>query len=146
MQLQRAVIGIALAVQFLAPARVDSTQAVQPSASQQEGETGNDLLRACADTVHLLDRDSQLADTEMWSAFHCSGYVAGFVDGYVLAEDMEYHRVGSSHPLFCVREGGLVASQEVRIFVKWLRDHPERLHESGRVLLTIALEQAFPCK
>lgn len=35
--------------------------------------------------------------------------------------------------------------QMVRILVKWLRDHPERLHEAYTILTTDAFQDGFPC-
>jgi hypothetical protein len=37
-------------------------------------------------------------------------------------------------------------SQYARIVVKYLRDHPEKLHERDSLLMFSALAQAFPCK
>jgi hypothetical protein len=37
-------------------------------------------------------------------------------------------------------------AQLARILVKWLRDHPERLHEQDFLLTFNALHEAFPCQ
>jgi hypothetical protein len=36
--------------------------------------------------------------------------------------------------------------QMARILVKWLRDHPERLHETDAFLTVDAFHNAFPCQ
>ena len=36
--------------------------------------------------------------------------------------------------------------QAIRIFVKFLQEHPERLHEPESWLMMSALEEAFPCE
>ena len=96
--------------------------------------------------IRLLDGDSQITPDQSRTAFHCAGYIAGLADGYGLAEDMEKFRVGSSHPLFCLPKEGLLGSQGVRVVVKWLREHPETLHQERKVLVMRAFEGAFPCK
>ena len=146
--LQIAVVGIALLFQLFLPAKAGSKQAGQPLPRQeaQEGQTANELLRDCTYTVRLLDGDSRLTPEETWSAFHCSGYLSGFLDGYVLGAGFDKLALGSSHPLFCLPDGGIAGDQDDRIVVKWLREHPERLHEPARILVMIALREAFPCK
>jgi hypothetical protein len=37
-------------------------------------------------------------------------------------------------------------AQMARILVKWLRDHPERLHEAASFLTLDAFHDAFPCQ
>jgi len=47
--------------------------------------------------------------------------------------------------LICIPDGKVPVAQLARIVVKWLRDHPERLHEPKSVLALEALSGAFPC-
>jgi hypothetical protein len=63
----------------------------------------------------------------------------GFCYGYILGvEDASGH----TH----CRPEGTTMIQNVRVVVKWLRDHPERLHERADTLILQALKTAFPCK
>ncbi len=48
--------------------------------------------------------------------------------------------------VFCVPEGKVTRLQKIRVVVKYLEDHPEKLHEPPSVLITRALNEAFPCK
>jgi hypothetical protein len=146
--LQNAIVGIALLIQLFLPSKADLTKAAQltPSQDSQEGDTGNDLLLDCTYALRLLDGDTQITPGQSRTAFHCEGYIAGLIDGYSLAEDMEKYRGGSSHRLFCLPKEGLLGSQGVRIVVKWLREHPETLHQQRKVLVMLAFESAFPCK
>jgi hypothetical protein len=136
-----------LVAQLFLPVKGDSTQADQSSLSQgpQEGATGNAFLSDCTNMVRILDGES-LMPGQLQAGFYCSGYIAGFVDAYGLAQDTEKYREGLSHPLYCLPKDGLAASQGVRIVVKWLREHPETLHQDRKVLVTLAFESAFPCK
>ena len=36
--------------------------------------------------------------------------------------------------------------QLARVLVKWLREHPERLHEIKSILTTAAFRESFPCE
>lgn len=45
----------------------------------------------------------------------------------------------------CIPEGVTSTGQIALVLVKYLRDHPERLHESRGLLAFKALEAAFPC-
>ena len=47
--------------------------------------------------------------------------------------------------LICLPEEGIQVEQAMLITTKWLRSHPEQLHQGGRESVFIALAQAFPC-
>ena len=49
-----------------------------------------------------------------------------------------------SDPLFCSPVGSTV-DQARKVFLKYISDHPERLHESSKVVVTLALTAAFRC-
>jgi hypothetical protein len=40
---------------------------------------------------------------------------------------------------------GVSTGQGARVVIKYLRDHPEQLHEDGPILTFNALIAAFPC-
>jgi hypothetical protein len=105
-----AVVGIALLVQLFLPANLGLAQASQESAKEP---TGNEFLRDCTYTLRLLDGDSQLTREELSIAYHCSGYLQGFVDGYTTGVDLDKFQLGSSRPLFCLPKEGLAGDQEV---------------------------------
>jgi hypothetical protein len=44
----------------------------------------------------------------------------------------------------CVPDRAPIA-QIARVLVKWLREHPDRLHDARSVLILDALKDAFPC-
>jgi len=142
-RINAALAGIALLVELLMPANLGSQ--TQQKAVQHE-QTGNEFLRDCTNTLRLLDGDLQLTGDELSVAFHCGGYLLGFIDGYVVSGAVNKALSGSSRPLMCLPEGGIPEDQAVRVVVKWMRGHPQDLNRPARILVTIALEQAFPCK
>lgn len=44
----------------------------------------------------------------------------------------------------CLPDDAPIA-QYARVVVRWLREHPEKLHEPKSMLVMEALEDAFPC-
>ncbi|WP_439672890.1 Rap1a/Tai family immunity protein (plasmid) [Cupriavidus necator] len=101
--------------------------------------TGGDLLRMCGATVKHQD-GVEISAQESSEAIWCIGYVNGFLDA-----------VGMTPPKFqgkqaiCLPPSGITNDQAIRLLVKWLREHPEGLHQSGRMEALIALSKTFPC-
>jgi hypothetical protein len=94
---------------------------------------GNELLDSCTDALRHVDNgyrstSAKEAHNYMW----CVGYMRGWVDGY---------QEGAT---LCVPQK-ITALQLVRIVVKYLRDHPQRLHYNRGVLILSAVQEAFPC-
>ena len=85
--------------------------------------TGIELLGYC---------ESQ--DLAEWG--FCSGFIWGVADGHQLTSD--------ESTSFCSPEGA-TSDQMGRVVVKYLRDHPEKLHEHAVLLVAIALIEAWPC-
>ena len=106
-----------------------------------QGLDGNHFLKTCAAAIKQASNDPSLTAEEAFVGISCISYVSGFVDGLALA-------VGSdkSKRLICLPEQNIPNEQKIRIFVKYLNANPEKLHESGRMSLLIALARAFPCK
>lgn len=48
--------------------------------------------------------------------------------------------------MVCLPEHGSTNAQVALVIVKFLRDHPERLHEDRTALMVDALSGAFPCR
>ena len=118
---------------------VSALSAAPGSNGSQPPNDGSALLRSCGAAVRLSD-GARLSDAETVQAVHCAGYVSGFLDALALLRWK-----GGATPV-CVPAAGIENDQAARIVVKYLRQHPERLHESGRILLITAIAEAFPCK
>lgn len=87
-------------------------------------ESGNTMLPACQD---YISRTS----LEMLSK---QGQCFGIAQALVFASRF-----------ICAPEGSRVG-QDVRIIIRFLEEHPERLHESFLRLADEALKTAWPCR
>ena len=105
-----------------------------------QGSEGSTLLRACGATVKQAD-GGKLLDEEAVQSLYCIGYVSGFLD----AMSVTVSTTGGRQNV-CLPQRGITNDQAIRIFVKFLRENPQMLHESGRMSLYISLARAFPCK
>lgn len=98
---------------------------------------GASLLRACNAAIKQED-GVKVSDKESIEALWCTGYVAGYLDGLKVSS--------ATSAKVCFPSEGISGEQAIRVAVKWLKNHPEKLHESGRVEMLLALANAFPCK
>ncbi|WP_371498077.1 Rap1a/Tai family immunity protein [Bradyrhizobium sp.] len=92
------------------------------------------LLPGCIN--HL----EELSPTVSTDVVYASGVCLGMISilaavGTVLPADRRY----------CPPPTGTV-TQAVRVVVKYLNDHPERLHERFQILAVDGLRAAWPCK
>jgi hypothetical protein len=129
---------------------------------------GNGLLDACSVIVDAADNPSYLPSlggdrfTEKMEQFEwCAGYLQGTVDVFEqnfvslgvlgmagLKFDGPEKLKQYAHDTLrgpCVPDNAPIL-QLARVLVKWLRDHPERLHETKSILTTAALKDSFPCE
>jgi hypothetical protein len=101
---------------------------------------GNRLLRDCGTAIQLLEAGyvGGTVDT-VTSSIYCMGYVTGTL------EMAAYSSVINKTPwMFCLPDG-MEFFQAIRIIVRYLQTHPERLHGPGAALVTEAMYEAFPC-
>lgn len=103
------------------------------------GPDGMQLLRACTAALDQVDRKGVAAD-QMVQGIWCMGYLSGLLDGLAVMS----WKGGAIR--VCMPERGVENEQALRIVVKYLREHPESLHESARSLAVSAIAEAFPCK
>jgi len=102
-------------------------------------QAGNDLLPRCSLAVDLMD-NKDLNGGQANDALECMHYVAGYLDGYGVASAAE-----KGKPFLCFPDHSNTG-QMVRVFVKWMRDHPEKLHLAASACFFEALTDAFMCK
>jgi hypothetical protein len=101
--------------------------------------TGNDLLPTCMAAVDFLD-NKDLSRDRGSDALQCLHYAGGFLDGYEMASTVE-----KGKPALCFPKN-TNTGQVVRVFVKWMKDHPEKLNEPAGDCVSAALVDAFACK
>ena len=77
---------------------------------------------------------------------YCLGFLQGtrLMNDYLNTPSLKYGFLGAKYALFCQPKISTNA-EAARIVVKYLRDHPERLHEDEFILALAALNAAFPC-
>lgn len=100
---------------------------------------GSFFLRECSAAIKQADKGA-LSAQEQHSATFCISYVAGFLDALPVDNDPR-----SSHRNICLPTRGIVNEEAIRIFVKYLRENPDVIQESGRMSLYLSLATAFPC-
>jgi len=103
-------------------------------------ETGSQMLDLCDSSVRTIGGEV-VSRGGSQKALYCSGYVSGFIDGMVVSGPFK-----GGPSLICLPRSGVDTEQVIRVYVKYLRERPERLEQSGRVLLYASLRNAFPCK
>src|SRR4051812_24617196 len=82
--------------------------------SEANAFTGTELYRSCQSPTDLS----------------CTAYVRGFVDGMVIGKVVGLTKL----PMFCPPNDGILLEQGRLIVEKFLRDHPEKLHEQASFL------------
>jgi hypothetical protein len=135
-----------------------------PANAQQEPKfqfpkDGNGLLEYCGQIVNILDSPSLRVDETKLA--WCVGYIQANQDLIekwritMALEIMAAKQDGKPAPYHLRADddfGGtcfpvnVSVAQIGRVLVRWLRDHPERLHESKSLLIAEALKSAFPCQ
>jgi hypothetical protein len=105
---------------------------MMPLSAQSRAEfgmylSGSDLLQKC-------ESDS-VAESNT-----CDGYILGILD-------FQEALVGWSRldePIFCTPDSAL-SGQPIKVVIKYLNEHPEKLHLAASGAVTNALGIAFPC-
>jgi|SRR5215468_1255643 len=104
-------------------------------------ESGNNLLKYCQAAEKNLNGQS-LSLEELRNAMMCIGYFEG-----VLGDHGVYQGANPNYQMirFCIGDD-MPISQGIRVLVKFLREHPEKLQMRGSLLIEVAMSEALPCK
>ncbi len=143
-----------------------SAGAVAPANTPQESKfsfpkDGNGLLDFCGEIVNQLDSaPTQMDATKEMKFGWCVGYLQATQDRISnwrltgAIQVMAYQQDGKPAPSHMWADEDFVSTcipdaapigQLARVLVKWLREHPEKLHELKSFLVIDALKDAFPC-
>ena len=95
---------------------------------------GNLLHETCNEAIALFD---SRGETDAFKAGSCFGYIRA-------ANDMYEIMVINSNRTICI-PSGISGKQLIRIVVKYLNDHPEKLHNPASLLVYEAFQESFPC-
>ena len=101
---------------------------------------GNALLRQCTEAIKIMEGIADPDSIDFGQAGHCMGEVNGFAGASAFYEK----RPGAPRAI-CFPDDGITIGQSVRVVEKYLREHPQELHESSTVLLFGAFLSAYPC-
>jgi hypothetical protein len=122
-----AALALLLTLVLLArPARGD-----EPNAP----ETLERFVARCIPDLSQIKTLEQVRDSA-----YCVGYLNGMIEVHTILAG-----AGRARPQWCLPEAGISNAEAQKVIIKWADDHPERLHESARVEIMIALVTAFPC-
>ena len=108
--------------------------APRPASTDSAFTSGNELLQWCGET-----QDGRQANEKL----RCIGFIAG------TEETLEFWKVMNEDSIpkplrFCFPDG-VTNGQIIKVFVKYLNDHPADLHHSAVTLFMQSQNEAFPC-
>lgn len=102
--------------------------------------SGNAFVRLCS----VIDKD-QMTERENTDFYRCLWYVRGVVDG--VDEEVTFSgAIVDKNPVrpFCIPDDAEYG-QDVRIVLKFVKDHPEEADLPTAFQIVAALHAAFPC-
>ena len=108
--------------------------------------TGAEIISKCNQAVRDVDNDTS-TDKPPVKSFDV-GFCFGFMDGansahqIWAASDKTNHR---NHAMSYCFPDSVTNGQMLRVFVKYLDEHPQDLHEPAALLYIEAMRKAFPC-
>jgi hypothetical protein len=118
-----------------------------PAIAQQtptQEPTGAQLLDECQ-VVAKGGPNAPEDAAELAKGMHCFGYLSGVADTYVFWKYTNNTQKAKVYIPACIPEEA-TTFELARVVVKYLNDHPNQLHNSYRLLVMLALEDAYPCK
>lgn len=119
---------------------------LSPSAaySQTVERTGEQLLKECQ-VVTMHTDGSKMTAFEFGEEGHCLGYLSGATD--VLEEwDESNTKLHGNNPSPVCLPSNVTMNEIAMVVVKYLNDHPNKLHNDRSLLVMLALSDAYPCK
>lgn len=97
---------------------------------------GNDFLSFCNQFIRVME--DSLGEVDDMEVGMCIGFIG------TSQEFIQVWQYESGWPEICLPDG-VEVDQLARVFVKYLEEHPERLHERQMRLLIDSFRIAFPC-
>jgi hypothetical protein len=102
-------------------------------------DTGNEFVRTC-EPIFVASSSGAVRDhSDYYDSAFCLAYVIGVNDGAHLFLD-----IAPPAAKYCM-PSGVTRGQEVRVLIKYIKDHPEKAHLSTDFLEVLAFHDAFPC-
>ncbi|MDT8281728.1 MAG: Rap1a/Tai family immunity protein [Gammaproteobacteria bacterium] len=105
---------------------------------------GNELLSNCSKAIKVSD-GAEILSSDYFGVGTCMGTIRGIIDAGNIINTSATQRCYSKQDVYCVPVE-VSTVQATRVVVKYLKDHPEDLHQRDTRLIVTALTEAFPCK
>lgn len=118
--------------------------ALMVTSGSAHSESAEQALAQCTDALSFLDHESKPSDISK-TAYNV-GYCTGLVQGVTKTFDLYRRSTPSQQKLFasCPPET-MDNGQAMRVYVRYLKDHPAALHLDASGIMLLALRDAFPC-
>jgi hypothetical protein len=100
-------------------------------------KTANDLVRMCQDRS---PRSLQHNSADAVGYGFCLGLFNGLIASNVYTKELKL-----GQPLFCATSD-VFPDEARKVFLRWMNDHPEQLHEDALSVAIVSLRKAFPCE
>jgi hypothetical protein len=106
---------------------------------------GNKLLSECTVTIRQMDTGVSPDSANQIDDVHCLGFIEGVLEGLVVGESAgDENHTATKKRYVCIPDGASLG-QNVRVVVKWMKEHPKDLHRRAALLIYVALLEAYPC-
>ncbi len=103
------------------------------------GKSGTEFMRVCSAAGAEASKDPQ----RMQSDATCQGWVEGFADGFTVHDELL--GVPRADRLVCIPRN-VTNVQIIRAIGKYVSGNPDKAHRATRLVASLAMAQAFPCK
>src|SRR5260370_37727348 len=101
--------------------------------------SGSDFLELCSG----IDSERKGDPVRIHDDATCLGWVEGFRDGFIVHDELL--GVPERDRMVCVPRG-ITTIRIVRAIKKYIEDNPDKAHRATRLIASVALARAFPCK
>ena len=131
--------------------------ALGQSLNQWKGDGNALLLRCSAAELGTDDSTKKLTNAEAIDVASCIAYMQGIIEFDEASSALVIPHVACSkmkdekgctpyvRQTICIPEG-VTVGRLARVVMKWLREHPEKLHYRASMVAYAAIYEAFPCK
>jgi hypothetical protein len=109
----------------------------RPLEAQTVARTAGEFVDDCKEITPMQGREEP---TLILMNGFCLGYLSGLMVLNQLYQDMERGK-----PFFCA-PGWVSPGQARLVFLKYMEEHPEKLHEDAGSMVMVSLMVTFPCE
>jgi hypothetical protein len=103
------------------------------------GKSGADFMKVCSHAGSGAGNNPQQSRDEA----NCLGWVEGFADGFTVHDELL--GVPRADRLVCIPRN-VTNAQLIQSINKYMSSNPEKARRATRLVASLALAQAFPCK